>query len=59
MKKTLIILSLFLIVGTGFSVFAADCMQASSIGCFDRFGTFYPNDIKGLTPVPPRPNPQQ
>lgn len=29
---------------------AADCMQANSIGCFDRFGTFYPKDIKGLPP---------
>jgi hypothetical protein len=27
---------------------AADCMQADSIGCFDRFGTYYPKDIKGL-----------
>jgi hypothetical protein len=26
----------------------ADCMQDDSIGCFDRFGTFYPKDIKGL-----------
>lgn len=53
MKKVLIIFSLFLFVGTGFSVFAADCMQANSIGCFDRLGNYYPNDIKGLTPVVP------
>lgn len=32
---------------------AADCMQAESIGCFDRFGTFYPKDIKGLPPCCP------
>lgn len=55
MKKTLIILSMVLFIGAGFSVFAADCMQANSIGCFDREGTYYPNDIKGLTPVVPRP----
>jgi hypothetical protein len=30
---------------------AADCMQAHSIGCFDRYGCFYPNDIRGLPPV--------
>lgn len=30
---------------------AADCMQAHSIGCFDRYGSFYPNDIRGLPPV--------
>ncbi len=56
MKKTSFkgILFFSLVLGLSFGLplisSAADCMQANSIGCFDRFGTFYPKDIKGLPP---------
>lgn len=49
---------LFLLVFVGamtvtFASVAADCCQASSTGCFDRYGTFYPGDRLGTRPCGP------
>jgi hypothetical protein len=50
--KSKFLLSMSLIVTLTFAlpmiVDAADCKQDDSIGCFDRFGTYYPKDIRGL-----------
>jgi len=37
----------------GYGLKAADCRAADSLGCFDREGNYYPNDIKGLAKVEP------
>ncbi|SEF64898.1 hypothetical protein SAMN03080598_00880 [Algoriphagus boritolerans DSM 17298 = JCM 18970] len=51
-KKSLLLVCFAFVFSMGitfsFESNAADCIQANSIGCFDRFGTFYPTDIKGL-----------
>jgi hypothetical protein len=49
---------LFLLVFIGamtvsFASVAADCCQANSNGCFDRYGTLYRFDRLGTTPCGP------
>lgn len=59
MKKLKILAKpLFLLVFVGsmtvtFASIAADCCQANSNGCFDRFGTYYPGDRLGTRPCGP------
>ncbi|WP_338223520.1 hypothetical protein [Algoriphagus confluentis] len=51
--KTLFILVFFSGMMVTFASVAADCCQANSTGCFDRFGTYYPGDRLGTRPCGP------